>query len=112
VVLQPPQSGVVLLRNGPLSLAADCSASLDVVGHNTATLHANSTEANWLASGIAQNTFSTVIATDTGDNGAQSGTTKTFDLETPSGAVLRGQVTIAENWPKQADCAFNAYSVS
>ena len=80
--------------------------------HTTATLSANSTEANWLALGIAQNSFSTVIATDTGDNGAQSGVSKTFDLETPSGAVLRGQVTIAENWPTGSECAFNAYTVT
>jgi hypothetical protein len=108
----PPQPDAVLLRNGPLSLTANCGESLTDVTHTTATLSANSTEANWLASGIAQNSFSTVIATDTGDNGAQSGVSKTFDLETPSGAVLRGQVTIAENWPMGSGCAFNAYTVT
>jgi hypothetical protein len=117
VVLRPPNPALpppttVVLRNGPLSLTADCSASLDVVGHTKATLYANSTEPNWLADGIAQTTFSIVLATDTGNDGAESGVAKTFDLETPSGAVLRGQVTIAENWPDQADCTFDAYSVS
>jgi hypothetical protein len=108
----PPQPSVVLLRNGPLSLTADCSESLTTVVHTTATLTAHSTEADWLASGIAQNSFSIVIATDTGDDGAPSGVAKTFDLETPSGTVLRGQVTIAENWPNGSECAFNAYSVT
>jgi hypothetical protein len=112
VVLRPGQSGVVLLSNGPLSLTADCNETLDTNTHTTATLHANSTEANWLDSGIAQNTFSNVLATDSGQNGAESGATKTFDLETPTGAVLRGQVTIAENWPPGSFCAFNAYTVS
>jgi hypothetical protein len=107
----PWQPAVVVLRSGPLSLTADCSASLDVVQHTTATLHANSTEANWLASGVVQKTFSIVMASDTGNRGAQSGVTKTFDLETPSGAVLRGQVTMAENWANLPGCAFNAYSV-
>lgn len=105
-------ASAVLLRNGSLSLAADCSETLNANLYTTATLHANSTEANWLDSGIAQNTFSTVIATDSGENEAESGTTKTFDLETPGGALLRGEVTIAENWPKYGDCSFNAYSVS
>jgi hypothetical protein len=108
----PAPPAAVLLSNGPLSLTADCSASLDTVTHIKATLYANSTEANWLANGIAQSTFSIVLATDTGSDGAQSGVAKTFDLETPSGAVLRGQVTIAENWPKFGDCTVNAYSVS
>jgi hypothetical protein len=108
----PPQSATVLLRSGPLSLTADCSESLTAVTHTKATLYATSAEPNWLSNGVAQSTFSIVLATDTGDNGAQSGLTKTFDLETPSGAVLRGQVTIAENWPNFADCTVNAYSVS
>jgi hypothetical protein len=106
-----------LLRNGPLSMTADCTDTFSPSG-TTATVHANSTEANWLSSGVAQNSFSIVLGTDTANSLDQSGTTKTFDLEAPSGAVLRGQLTIAENWPPnpalpfQPRCAFNAYSMS
>jgi hypothetical protein len=113
-VLTPFHAGLVLLRNGPLSLTANCDQTFDPTHeYTTAAVVANSSEADWLSSGIAQSTFSTVIATDTGNNFGQSGTVKTFDLETPSGAMLRGQVTIAENWPvNTVQCTFNAYSVS
>jgi hypothetical protein len=110
VAFPPFQYGTVLLRNGSLSITADCTLTYTPLTY-TATVHANSTEANWLSSGIAQNSFSIVLATDTANNQVQSGTAKTFDLEAPSGAVLRGQLTIAENWPP-GQCGFTGYSVS
>lgn len=105
---EDPQEAVTVLKNGPLSLTGTCVwQGLKY----TSTLYANSTMANWLSSGKVQNSFSTVIATDTTNGGAESGTTVSYDLESPDGTSLRGQATIAENWPADAKCGFTAYSV-
>ena len=110
VTLTPQKTGVTVLRNGPLSITADCTST----GFTTVTVYANSTVDNWVfyagvkPAGAPQEIDS---ANDSGSPGAPKiGTNEVF-IAAPSGQSLEGKLHVMLNWPAAGQCSVIASGI-